>query len=83
MICPKCGRDYIVASCPCERGLPIKPWPTWAKAVAIFRQQGDIGVGDTFHRLAERFGAEWVIKKLGVDCGCSGRRDVWNFSYRY
>lgn len=66
----------------CEESHRIE-WPAWAKAIAIFRKPEDIGIGDTFHRLAERFGAEWVIKKLGINCGCQIRHKEWNEAYNY
>lgn len=85
MICP-CGnvidetRIHGPVKCACGRW---HNWPTWAKAVARWRVDGDVGVGDTFHRLAIRVGAENIIRWFGIDCGCEGRRDKWNKMYRY
>ena len=69
----------------CDQSEPVDQWPKWALVIAKFRKPGDVGVGDTFHRIAERFGAERVIERLGLKgmCGCQGRHESWNKQYAY
>jgi hypothetical protein len=60
--------------------------PAWVSAVAAWRRSGDVGVGDTFHRLAAAVGADQVARLIawfGIDCGCSGRQQQWNEMYPY
>lgn len=62
------------------------PIPAWAKAVAAWKAPSDAGVGDTFHRLATKVGANHVSRLVawfGIDCGCEGRRELWNVMYPY
>ena len=87
MIC-RCGQtidDSLIngpVRCSCGRWHNVE-LPRWAGLIARWRRPGDAGVGDTFHRLAERFGAEWVIAKLGIECECEQRRALWNGQYPY
>jgi hypothetical protein len=90
MICP-CGvqiDDALACGpvrCSCGRWYHVV-WPAWAKAVSRWRASGDGGVGDTFHRLATAVGADRVARLItwfGIDCGCEGRRELWNQMYSY
>lgn len=90
MIC-ECGNtidESLVhgpVRCSCGRWHYVV-WPAWADAVARWKSAEDIGVGDTFHRLATAVGADAVarlVKWFGIDCGCDGRRELWNQMYRY
>jgi hypothetical protein len=63
-----------------------KPWPLIIQGIARQRKPEDKGVGDTVHRILHRLGAgafEWVMRKAGVNCGCSDRRVWLNSHYRY
>lgn len=93
MTCDKCGCDlpFELADipgpvrCSCGRWLGVARFgvPAWARAIAAWWQPGEEGVGDTFHRLAAKVGAEFVISWLNIDCGCEARREDWNNLYRY
>jgi hypothetical protein len=56
------------------------------RGTARQRIASDIGVGDTIHRVLSKLGGtqfEWVMKRLGIDCGCGSRQDWLNSVYRY
>lgn len=64
----------------------LDKYPRWVRSIAAWSKPGEIGVGDTFHRIAESIGAEHLsrlIKWFGIDCGCANRREKWNELYRY
>jgi hypothetical protein len=65
---------------------PTSPWPLLIRGIARQRIASDIGVGDTIHRVLGKMGGtqfEWVMKRLGIDCGCGSRQDWLNSVYRY
>jgi hypothetical protein len=66
---------------------PRDRWPLWARLIARRKIAADVGVGDTFKRLADTGGIgsayEKLWKKLGTTCGCSDRRKRWNRMFRY
>ena len=62
-------------------------WPIWTAAVAILRQPGDIGLGDTVVHIigdarSERFKA-WFQEKFGKSCGCTKRQRWLNARFPY
>ncbi|MCY2974645.1 MAG: hypothetical protein NTW52_08270 [Planctomycetota bacterium] len=62
------------------------PWPLLIRGIARQRIASDIGVGDTIQRILSKMGGtqfEWVMKRLGIDCGCGSRQDWLNAAYRY
>lgn len=59
------------------------PWPAWAKALAKLRADGDVGVGDTVHRLVMGDQVEAMLRTLGVKCGCTDRRKWMNERFEY
>lgn len=74
--------------------IPIEPdteenppvWPLLIRGIARQRSEADVGVGDTVHRILSKMGGsqfEWVMKRLGIDCGCGDRRDWLNAVYKY
>lgn len=88
--CPKCGLtiegENIILPVRCCDATVVRTVPSWAQAIARWAQPGEMGVGDTFHRLAAKVGANHVsrlIEWFGIECGCEGRRDLWNALYRY
>jgi hypothetical protein len=63
-----------------------KPWPLFIVGISWLRTKDDIGVGDTVkHALSYMGGTqfEWVMKSLGVDCGCGSRQEWLNRVYPY
>jgi hypothetical protein len=62
------------------------PWPLLVRGIARQRIDTDTGVGDTVHRILSKMGGdqfEWVMKRLGIECGC-GERQAWlNAVYPY
>ena len=66
---------------------PKKKIPHWVRRIAKKRQPGDVGPGDTFERIAKKYGADQilvVLKMLGVkDCGCGRRKETWNRRWAY
>jgi hypothetical protein len=62
-------------------------WPLWAKALALTKKEGEIGLGDTVERLIghERSDAfkAWYKTAFGKPCGCSGRKAQLNREYAY
>lgn len=67
--------------------VPLSEWPPWAWGFRLAKRRGDAGVGDTVQRLigdenSEKF-KRWYKGKFGKDCGCAGRRILWNQLYRY
>jgi hypothetical protein len=71
---------------PAFQPVPREKWPAWAKAVAVFQAEAEVGVGDTFKRLAAGIGGELYIaawKVTGLPCNCAERRGEWNVKYSY
>lgn len=60
-------------------------WPRWAKMIARFKKPQDAGVGDTFKRMAGKFGERYksATKALGIPCNCEQRQKEWNEKYPY
>ena len=87
--CSQCGSSLVCDGV--EREPPVKPkpsaeWPLWARELEKRKQDGEIGVGDTFQRLAKGVGGEVLkktLKTLGIPCNCDARRDQWNELYPY
>lgn len=72
---------------PPPQPIPEKDWPVWVKGVAKLRQEGEIGVGDTVHRLLTTLGVAWfwqqfMVKMLG-NCNCEARRVALNARHPY
>lgn len=67
--------------------VPLEKWPEWAKAMALLKQDGEIGVGDTVERIiGPAVGGKfkrWYKEKFGKSCGCERRKAEWNQKYRY
>lgn len=67
--------------------VPHDEWPAWVKGLAKWKQEGEVGAGDTVHRLLTTLGAAWVWKTLVVrmlgDCKCEERRAALNAMYPY
>lgn len=89
--CPKCSHTIECSDGPLppvvERAIPLERWPSWALLLSRwFRSPEDTGVGDSFARLAERFGGERIkafSKRWGIPCGCTARQTAWNTRYPY
>jgi len=68
------------------KAIPYDKWPLWAKAVALGKAEGDLGVGDTIKRTlggaGEAFEA-WYKRVVGSDCGCKNRADYLTALYPY
>jgi hypothetical protein len=69
---------------------PKENWPAWAKGIASQRIEGEIGVGDTAHRLIHSPGAGLLadgmvmgLALFGRKCGCAKRKEAWNKRYSY
>jgi hypothetical protein len=67
--------------------IPYAQRPLWARAVAIYRHEGDTGLGDTVKHLigderSERF-KRWFERKFGKSCGCSDRQAWLNRRFPY
>jgi hypothetical protein len=63
-----------------------EPWPLLAERLGRLRKPGEVGLGDTTHRVLSWMGGkqfEWLTKKLGIDCGCSGRQKFLNERFSY
>ena len=83
--CGGCGKgsqsDPATAS-PVQRDR----WPKWAAVVEGLSHPGEVGVGDTVHRLATVVGGEIfrrVMAAIGVPCGCDQRQELWNKTFPY
>lgn len=69
--------------------VPRAEWPDWARFLSALRVPGEKGVGSTLERLlgsgGRAFKATWnaTFGKLGIDCGCAGRRERWDAMYLY
>lgn len=62
------------------------PWPLLIRGIARRRIDSDQGVGDTVKRILTKVGGdqfEWVMKRLGIDCGCGSRQAWLNARYPY
>ncbi len=60
-------------------------WPMWAKALAQLATPDDKGIGDVVARIigdenSAKFSA-WHLTTFGRQCGCKGRRHLWNIKY--
>ena len=65
---------------------PPSRWPLWALGVKSLSQGGEVGVGDTVHRLATAIGGQQfklLMAALHVPCGCDQRREQWNKTFSY
>lgn len=66
--------------------IPLAKWTSWARLIATMRVAADIGVGDTFERLASWMGGrkyKAILAKAGIPCGCGARKRKWNTLYPY
>jgi hypothetical protein len=79
----------ITVAAPLARttSLPRDQWPMWARAIAKFRCDSDVGLGDTIVHLigdtrSERF-KKWFSRKFGRSCGCVERRKFLNCRFPY
>jgi len=67
--------------------IPEAQWPFLVKWIAQRRQPGEIGVGDTVHRLFSQFGgntlSEAYERLAGRPCGCKDRQAWLNQRYPY
>lgn len=70
-----------------EPELPPLPPPKFIRWISRFRKSDDVGPGDTFERIAERFQGKHIValmEKLGMeDCGCGERKKRWNRDWPY
>lgn len=63
-----------------------RDWPLFITGLSWLRTKDDKGIGDTVkHALSYMGGTqfEWVMKRLGIDCGCGSRQDWLNARYPY
>lgn len=61
-------------------------WPLIVRLLALRKREGEAGLGDTVHRLAEALGGVWMTRmlhRIGVECGCQARREALNARYPY
>jgi hypothetical protein len=62
-------------------------WPLWARTIAKFRKEGEVGIGDTIKRVIGNDNSEafkkWYKSTFNRDCGCCGRQQNLNVQYRY
>lgn len=68
---------------PIELQLPL---PLLVRGIKRQRIPSDKGVGDTVHRILSKMGGlqfEWVMKRLGINCGCGDRQAWLNAAYPY
>lgn len=69
------------------QAVPRKDWPAWAKGIALLRNKADEGVGSTVQRVigdtASGAFKAWYRAIFGQDCGCGGRRTLWDTMYPY
>lgn len=64
----------------------VMPPTRFIKWVAKQRRFGETGPGDTFERIAKKYGADELsklLKSLGIDCGCDKRKEDWNRTWPY
>lgn len=69
-----------------ETSTPKGPWPLIIRGIARQRIDSDLGVGDTIERILAKMGGsqfEWVMHRMGIDCGCGSRKDWLNAVYPY
>ena len=64
---------------------PTSHWPAWAEAIGTKREEGELGVGDTVHRLLGSTGEalQGFLKAVHLPCNCDSRRAEWNLKYPY
>jgi hypothetical protein len=67
--------------------VPQSQWPIWAAALAFFKSEKDIGVGDTVERIIGKTNSvafkAWHLKTFGKSCGCGSRKTAWNAKFPY
>jgi len=77
----------IVANEVAVESVTSKPvWPLLIQGIQRQRIPSDTGVGDTVERILAKMGGDqfkWVMKRLGVDCGCGSRQEWLNRVYPY
>lgn len=90
-----CGREFFFppdiprmkVACICGESVVVgERLPRWVLLIGKFRRPSDVGPGDTFHRIAQKTGAERlakIAKNLGIPCNCAERRAIWNETYPY
>jgi len=64
----------------------IERWPLVVRGIARRRIGTDLGVGDTVERIIKRFGGDgfkWIMKRLGIECGCEDRKSLLNKLFPY
>lgn len=74
--------ESLIAEAPSK----ATPWPLLIRGIARQRIESDKGVGDTIHRILSKMGGsqfEWVMKRLGINCGCGDRQEWLNRVYPY
>lgn len=81
------GIISIAPSKPRIEPMAKNQWPLAVLAVARFRKEGDLGIGDTVARLigssrSERF-KKWFALKFHRDCGCTDRQRWLNARFPY
>lgn len=68
-------------------GIRRSDWPAWAKAVALLKNDTDVGVGTTVERVIGPIGGdkfkEYYKKLTGHPCSCGIRRDQLDAHYPY
>ena len=79
---------YLEDNVPLPKDPPKpKEWPAWARAIAIARAAGEVGVGDTAERMIGKENSDafkkFYNKIFGRSCGCAGRKAAWNAQYPY
>jgi len=82
------NRRGIISIAPTKRRIePMarNQWPLFVSAIAKFSKPGEIGIGDTVHRMipkADAFKA-WFDRKFGKSCGCTERQRWLNARFPY
>lgn len=67
--------------------VPESKWPVWATAIAYFKSDRDLGVGDTVERVIGKANSmafkAWYLVTFKKSCGCNQRKSEWNVKYKY
>lgn len=82
-LCDRLGTEVLATA---SNPIDYTTWPSWAELIRSRRKPGDIGVGSTFRRIADRWGGKQIkriSKALGMPCGCVEREKEWNRLYPY
>jgi len=61
-------------------------WPLFIVGISWLRTKEDVGVGDTVKHALGYMGGnqfEWIMERLGIDCGCKSRQEWLNANYSY